>query len=169
MAEKDPEKEKTKLYNLRGSAYFRLNRYGDAAGDLQNVIRSYQADWTDYSMLGICYYNLDRIDEAIQTLEKAQSMKPGATTDALGKAYFKKGVGALFGKQYQPEKKAPWAKAQSTGTALGKRLMPKVGPEQSLETRERATIHLALAADGSGGSGGCGPCAFSKKPHCGKW
>jgi mRNA degradation ribonuclease J1/J2 len=35
-------------------------------------------------------YKLDRTDEAIQTLEKVQSMKPGqsTTTDLLGKAYF---------------------------------------------------------------------------------
>jgi tetratricopeptide (TPR) repeat protein len=55
-------------------------------------------------MLGACYLNLNRVDEAIQTLEKAQSMKPGQSSivEALGKAYFKKGVAALSSKQYEP-------------------------------------------------------------------
>jgi tetratricopeptide (TPR) repeat protein len=101
--ERDPEKEKGKLCKLRGTAYYRLGRWSDALGDLTNVVRSNQADWTDYLVLGDCYYKLDRADEAIQTLEKVQSMKPGesTTTDLLGKAYFKKGVAALSGKQYQ--------------------------------------------------------------------
>jgi superkiller protein 3 len=101
--ERDPEREKSRLYSLRGSAYYRLGRWSDALGDFTNVIRSNQADWTDYLMLGDCYYKLNRNDEAIQTLEKVQSMKPGqsATTDMLGKAYFKKGAAALSDKQYQ--------------------------------------------------------------------
>jgi tetratricopeptide (TPR) repeat protein len=61
-----------------------------------------QSDWADFSMLGICYFKMDRLDESIQALEKALGMKPGqtATADVLGKAYFKKGVGALSAKQY---------------------------------------------------------------------
>jgi tetratricopeptide (TPR) repeat protein len=52
----------------------------------------------------MCYVNLNRSDEAIQTLEKVQAMKPGqsSVTDTLGKAYFKKGVAALSAKQYGP-------------------------------------------------------------------
>jgi tetratricopeptide (TPR) repeat protein len=101
--ERDPEREKSRLYSLRGSASYRLGRWSDALGDLTNVIRSNQADWAEYLMLGDCYYKLNRTDEAIQTLEKVQSMKPGqsATADLLGKAYFKKGVAALSEKQYQ--------------------------------------------------------------------
>jgi superkiller protein 3 len=101
--ERDPEREKSRLYSLRGSAYYRLGKWSDALSDFTNVIRSNQANWTDYLMLGDCYFKLDRYDEAIQTLEKVQSMKPGqsVTNDLLGKAYFKKGVAALSGKQYQ--------------------------------------------------------------------
>jgi tetratricopeptide (TPR) repeat protein len=53
-------------------------------------------------MLGIAYFKLNRLDEAIQSLEKSLSMKPGenATAEVLAKAYFKKGVSALSGKQY---------------------------------------------------------------------
>jgi len=101
---KATEKEKGKLYKLRGSAYYRMNRYGDAADDLAASIRSGQADWSDYSMLGVCHLNQNRTDEAIQTLEKALSMKPGenSISNALGKAYFKRGVAALSSKQYGP-------------------------------------------------------------------
>lgn len=100
--EKDPEKEKAKLYKLRGVAYYRMDRFSNAADDLTRVIRVSQSDWADFSMLGVCYFKMDRIDEAIQALEKALSMKPGqsAAAEALGKAYFKKGVAALSAKQY---------------------------------------------------------------------
>jgi tetratricopeptide (TPR) repeat protein len=98
--EKDPEK--AKLYKLRGAAYYRTNKFKDAADDLTNTLRVNQSDWADFSMLGICYFKMDLLDESVQALEKALSMKPGqsATAEVLGKAYFKKGIIALSGKQY---------------------------------------------------------------------
>jgi tetratricopeptide (TPR) repeat protein len=106
--EREPDKERAKLSKLRGSAYFRMNRFAEAVNDLTSSIRINQSDWVDFSMLGIGYLNLDRTDEAIQTLEKALSMKPGQSTimDTLGKAYFKKGVAALSAKQYGPAAQA---------------------------------------------------------------
>jgi tetratricopeptide (TPR) repeat protein len=100
--EKNPEAEKAKLYVIRGTAYYRMNKFGEASDDLTGALRANQSDWATFSMLGICYYNLNRVDEAIQTLEKALSLKPGenATMDVLGKAYFKKGVRALSDRQY---------------------------------------------------------------------
>ena len=79
-----------------------MNRFSDAAEDLTKALRVNQSDWADFSMLGICYFKMDRTDESIQALERALSMKPGqgVTAGVLGKAYFKKGVGALSGKQY---------------------------------------------------------------------
>jgi protein O-GlcNAc transferase len=100
--EKEPEKAKAKLYELRGAAYYRTNRFSEAANDLTNALRADQSDWSNFSMLGICYFNLNRLDEAISALEKALSMKPGqsATIEVLGKIYFKKGIAALSAKQY---------------------------------------------------------------------
>jgi tetratricopeptide (TPR) repeat protein len=100
--EKDPEKEKAKLYNLRGAAYFRLGKFNDAVGDLTNVIRMNQSDWSDYYMLGASYLKLSRTDEAIQALEKSLAMKSGQSTvnDMLSKAYLKRGASFLAGKQY---------------------------------------------------------------------
>jgi len=94
--------EKYNLYHLRGSAYFRQQKYSEAANDITAAIRLKQSDWTDFSELGISYFNLNRVDEAFQALQKADSMKPGqsAVTEYLGKAYFKKGVAALSSKQY---------------------------------------------------------------------
>lgn len=102
--EKDPEKERAKLFKLRGAANYRLGRFADAAEDLTAALRVNPADWGDYSMLGVSLFKLDRVDEAIQALEKALSMKPGqsATSGILGKAYFKKGVNYLSAKQYAP-------------------------------------------------------------------
>jgi protein O-GlcNAc transferase len=100
--EKDPEKERASLYRLRGTAYYRMERFSEALNDLTNAIRINQSNWADFSMLGIAYFKLNRTDEAIQSLEKALSMKPGenTTTDVLAKAYLKKGASALAGKQY---------------------------------------------------------------------
>jgi tetratricopeptide (TPR) repeat protein len=102
--DREPDKERAKLCKLRGSAYFRMNKFADAVNDLTTAIRINQSDWVDFFMLGFCYLNLDRTDEAIQALEKALSMKPGQTAimDSLGKAYFKKGIAALSAKQYVP-------------------------------------------------------------------
>lgn len=100
--ERNPEAEKIKLYRIRGTAYYRSERYGDAADDLTGVLRGDPSDGAVHTMLGICYFHLNRIDEAIQTLEKANALKPGegAAKALLGKAYFKKGVQALAGRNY---------------------------------------------------------------------
>jgi len=100
--EKESEKAKSKLYKLRGAAYYRTNKFSEAANDLTNTLRVDQSDWSDFSMLGICYFNLNRLDEATPALEKALAMKPGqsVTIEVLGKIYFKKGIAALSAKQY---------------------------------------------------------------------
>lgn len=100
--EKDPEKEMLRLLKLRGAAYFELNRYGDAMGDLNRVVRGDPSDWADHYRLGISFFKMNRTEEAVQSLEKALSMKPGQKDiqEVLAKAYLKKGGAALSGKQY---------------------------------------------------------------------
>jgi tetratricopeptide (TPR) repeat protein len=100
--EKEPEKERAILFKFRGSAYYQMGKYNEAVNDLTNAIRVNQSDWTDFFKLGFCYFQLSRIDESIQALEKALSMKPGEsrTTDLLGNAYLRKANGAIEGKQY---------------------------------------------------------------------
>ncbi|NLT66732.1 MAG: tetratricopeptide repeat protein [Acidobacteria bacterium] len=102
--ERDPERERAKLNRLRGTAYYRMNRYQDAVSSLTNAMRSSQSDWTDYSMLGISYHNLGRTTEAVETLEKALSMMPGQKdiADILSKIYLKRGIDELAARRYQP-------------------------------------------------------------------
>jgi tetratricopeptide (TPR) repeat protein len=102
VKEKEPEKEKAKLYKLRGAAYYRSGKFNEAVSDLTNSIRTSQSDWSDYSTLGAAYLSLDRIDEGIQALEKSLSMKAGQseTISLLSKAYLSKGISSLTGKQY---------------------------------------------------------------------
>ena len=102
-AEKEPEKEKYKLVQLRGYAYYQLQKFTEAVNDLQAAIRVSSAEWADYSQLGIALYNLKRDDEAIQALLKALAMKPGhsVTAEYLAKAYFRRGIAALSAKQYE--------------------------------------------------------------------
>jgi len=100
--EKDPEANKAKLYRLRGSAQYRLKNYAEAVNDLTQALRISQSDWSDFAMLGIAYFNQDRIDEAIETLDKADSMKPDQSSirEVLAKSYLKKGIAALSEKQF---------------------------------------------------------------------
>ena len=102
-AEKEPEKEKYKLVQLRGYAYYQLQKFNETVNDLQAAIRVSSAEWADYSQLGIALYNLKRDDEAIQALLKALAMKPGhsVTAEYLAKAYFRRGIAALSAKQYE--------------------------------------------------------------------
>ena len=100
--EKDPEANKAKLYRLRGSAYYRLNKFSEAVSNLTGALRVTQPDWTDFSMLGVSYFQLNRTEEAIEALEKSHSMRPNqpAIPELLGKAYLTKGTAALSNKQY---------------------------------------------------------------------
>jgi tetratricopeptide (TPR) repeat protein len=106
--EKEPEKEKARLYKFRGSAYYQMGKYSEALNDLTNAIRVNQSDWTDFFKLGVCYMQLSRTDEAVQALEKALSLKPGEsqTVNLLGEAYLRKGSAAISGKQYAAAEQA---------------------------------------------------------------
>jgi tetratricopeptide (TPR) repeat protein len=102
LAAKEADKEKYKLYHLRGSAEYMSERWQNVVTDLTNAIRISAADWTDFSQLGIAYYNLNKYDDSAQALTKALAMHSGhnATAEYLGKSYFKRGVAALTSKQY---------------------------------------------------------------------
>jgi tetratricopeptide (TPR) repeat protein len=101
-AEKEPEKERYKLLQLRAYSRYQLQQFSETVTDLQAAIRISAGEWADFSQLGIALYSLKRDDEAIPTLLKALAMKPGHTTTAeyLSKAYFRKGVAALAAKDY---------------------------------------------------------------------
>ncbi len=98
---KEPS-EQYYLHYLRGSASYRLEKFAEAAADLTEAVRLRPGEWTAYSQLCICYYNLDRPYEALEALQKALTLKPGhnVTSEFLGKAYFKKGIAALSVKRY---------------------------------------------------------------------
>jgi tetratricopeptide (TPR) repeat protein len=91
-----------KLHHLRGSAFFRQNRFNETINEITEALRGGPGDWTDYSQLGIAYHNLKRYDEAVQALQKSAALNPGqaATSEFLGKAFLAKGAQALSGKQY---------------------------------------------------------------------
>ena len=101
--EENPAAEKARVNIFRGTAYYRTDKFSEAINDLQEAVRANSSDWTLFFMLGASYFNLNRTDEAIQILEKSLALKPGEASirDILGKAYLRKGVQALSGKQYQ--------------------------------------------------------------------
>lgn len=94
--------DKLKLSRLRGSAYYRQQKYPEAINEIQSVIQQRAAVWSDYSELGIAYYRIEKIEEAIQALSKAITLKPdhALSSEILGKCYFKQGVAALSTKKY---------------------------------------------------------------------
>ena len=100
--ERDPEAQKARLFRLRGSAHYRLNNYAEAVNDLTRALRISKSDWSDFAMLGVSYFNLDRTDEAIEALEIAYSQKKDQPTipEVLAKSYLKKGIASLSQKQF---------------------------------------------------------------------
>jgi tetratricopeptide (TPR) repeat protein len=100
--ESNPEANQAKLYRLRGTANYRLNKFNEAVNDLTNALRLSPATWADFSMLGVSYFKLNRTDEAIEALEKSYSMKSDqpAVLELLGTAYLTKGTEALSNKQF---------------------------------------------------------------------
>jgi len=96
------EAQSYQFYQLRGSANLRLQKSAEAVEDFTKALRTGRSDWTDFLQLGNAYYNLGRLDDAIQALQKASSMKPGQTgvADLIGKTYFKMGLHELSAKQY---------------------------------------------------------------------
>ncbi len=98
----NPQESLSKLHRLRGSSYYRLNRFAETIDDLTQAIRLSQATWTDFTMLGIAYFNTNRTDEAIETLEKSLSLNTSQSSvkEVLGKAYLGKGTEALSRKQF---------------------------------------------------------------------
>ena len=100
--EANPDANRAKLYRLRGSAYYRMNSFKDAITDLTRAMRLNQPGWTDYTMLGIAFYNENRAGEAVDALEKTLSLNPNqpAVKEILGKSYLSKGADALSKKQF---------------------------------------------------------------------
>jgi superkiller protein 3 len=90
------------LHHLKGSAYYRMENFEDAAAELTAAIRIKSTDWADYSQLGIANYRLQRYEEASDALLKALALKPrhNVTMEYLAKAYFQQGLAALSGKDY---------------------------------------------------------------------
>jgi tetratricopeptide (TPR) repeat protein len=91
-----------RFHRLRAVCHVKMEKYGDAATELAAAIRFQSSDWTDYSQLGIAYYNLGRLDEAIQALQRAAALRPGqqVVSEFLAKCYLKLGAAALASKQY---------------------------------------------------------------------
>jgi len=96
------EVQRYQFYQLRGSANLRLQKSAEAVEDFTQALRTGNSDWTIFFQLGNAYYNLGRLDDAIQALQKASSMKEGQSSiaDLLGKTYFRKGVQELSAKQF---------------------------------------------------------------------
>jgi superkiller protein 3 len=101
--EKNQEVEGARVHTLRGTAYYRTNRFSEAINDLQRAVRVNSSDWTLFFMLGASHFNINRTDEAIQAFERAVALKPdeASVRDALGRAYLRRGVQALSGNRFQ--------------------------------------------------------------------
>ncbi len=83
----DPDHiQEIKILNCRGKCLIFLNRL-DEAIETFTKINSYQEDAKYYLKIGVCYYNKQKIDEAINNYNKAIELNPAYT-----EAYFNKGI-----------------------------------------------------------------------------
>ena len=85
--QEDPDHiQEIKILNCRGKCLIFLKRF-DEAIETYRKINEYQIDSKNYLKIGVCYYNKQKIDEAIDNYNKAIELNPNFT-----EAYFNKGI-----------------------------------------------------------------------------
>ncbi|MBI4447111.1 MAG: tetratricopeptide repeat protein [Acidobacteria bacterium] len=71
-------REKFQLYRTRGTAYFNLREFSNAASDLEKAISIQRGSVSEYLQLGIAHRELGNYSEAEKNLRQALAMDPGS-------------------------------------------------------------------------------------------
>lgn len=74
-------KDQYQVYRTRGSAYYNLQAFDEAATDLSKANSIQRANYQDSLQLGIAYYNTGKVQEAERFLRQALALN-GASTEA---------------------------------------------------------------------------------------
>ena len=83
----DPENLETKkILKLKGKCYASLGRYGEAIATYKEL-NELEEDARTYLKIGVCYYDKNKLEEAIKNYDKALELNPNLT-----EALFNKGI-----------------------------------------------------------------------------
>ncbi|MFB3903118.1 MAG: tetratricopeptide repeat protein [Acidobacteriota bacterium] len=74
-------KDQYQVYRTRGSAYFNLQAFNEAASDLAKANSIQRANYQDSLQLGIAYYNIGKVEEAERYLRQALALN-GSSVEA---------------------------------------------------------------------------------------
>lgn len=100
-AAKSP-RERYQLHQLRGSAWYKLNRFPEAAAELGRAVGIQRGDFNDVLQLGVSLYQVGKLADARQYLEQALSLKPDSAEALrfLRRVDFGEAVAAIEARQY---------------------------------------------------------------------
>ena len=95
-------RERYQLHQLRGSAYYSLGRYREAAEDLDKAVAIQRGEYSDVLQLGVAYYQLGEYGRARIHLEQARNLNPTAAEPQrfLSRLEYRDALDALAEKRF---------------------------------------------------------------------
>ena len=95
--ERMSDREKSSAHSLYGSTLMRMQRWDEAALQLEGATRLSPAEAEHWHKLGRAYDRLGRRKDAVAALERAVEISPGEASIAKSLADARKGLGAIKG------------------------------------------------------------------------
>jgi tetratricopeptide (TPR) repeat protein len=95
-------KERYQFHQLRGSAWYKLNRFPEAAADLEKAVAIQRGDFNDVFQLGVALLQTGNLEAARRYLEQAAALRPDSADAArfLRRAEAREAAAAIEAKQY---------------------------------------------------------------------
>lgn len=140
----------TPASSANGRSLFNQGKYAEAAAVLEKAAARGQADATDLAVLGLCYVNLERLDDAERVLSTARLLGPSNSLvyTALGTLAFTRKDYDLAITQFERASRLDPGAAQAKAGLVASLVNRGVSLFQSGKTAEaRKTFQSALAVD----------------------
>lgn len=95
-------RERYQFHQLRGSAWYKLNRFPEAAAELEKAVSIQRGDFNDVFQLGVALFQTGNTAAARRYLEQAVALKPDSAEAArfLRQAGIREAAAAIEAKQY---------------------------------------------------------------------
>jgi tetratricopeptide (TPR) repeat protein len=96
-------REKYRVYQLRGSAYFSMKRFDSAVADLEKAVSIQRGGAKETLQLGIAHYQLGNAPEATRYLEQAVALDPNSVEAKrfLSRVQYLEGLSAIERGNYE--------------------------------------------------------------------